>query len=70
MLCGGCGKHRHCVYHPVCAGAVDAGDEGCDVDCVLSGVWGGWHADYLPPDYAAREPGAGAQEARVSVDGE
>ena len=70
MLCRGCRKYRNRLYYSFCTGATDAGKKGCDVDCVLPGVWHRWHIDYYPSYYVTREPGAGTPQACVSADGQ
>ena len=70
MLCRGCGQYWHGDVPGVLCEQADVCDWGCDMDCALSDIWGGWDDDYLAPYYVARELGAGAQEACVSADGE
>ena len=70
VLCRGCGVDWRGVYSAVFDRCADSGDGGYHLADIPAGVWRGWVFDDWPQDYAAREFGGGASQARISVDGQ
>ena len=67
MLRGGCRKHRDRVHHAVRHWSGHRADRGRHVSGVAAGVWRGRLPDDRASHHAARAPGAGAPQARVSA---
>lgn len=64
---GGCRQHRDCVHYAVCHWPAYRADGGCNLSCAAAGVWRGRLPDDCASHYAARAPGTGAPQARVSA---